>query len=106
MSTDEAKKTTEKLPMTTSTEKVKKADGETFKYVRVPGEYRFCDIGYSHNNLLLQGEKALSAGMVLVKKDCFSIIGNHSSTLKIGRDADDHLRLEVVLGKPYRKAKD
>ena len=64
------------------------------KYVRVAGEYRF---GEEHKELVNQGEKALSAGFIIITNRGFKVLTTPSMSLGIGPDALDSARLELVL---------
>jgi len=85
-----------------SLEEVKKMNsGEFVKFVRVSGEYRFCDLYSNHSSLVKDGEKALSAGMISLRKGAFKFEDTYSMTLEIGVDKHDVDRLELLLGREF-----
>jgi len=70
----------------------------TYKFVRVAGEYRLCSPDTQHSEMVLPYEKALSAGFLTVGRGQFNVSSIESSSLHIGPDENDSLRLELVLG--------
>ncbi len=72
------------------------------KFVRVAGEYRFCEHNQNHSSLVKDGEKALSAGTISVYPGGrFKISDSWSMTLEVGSDEHDHQRLALTLGMTY-----
>ena len=73
--------------------------GGYYKYVRVNGQYRFGDAGYTDHRALSNGEPAESAAFVNITRKGVDIEG-HSMTLKMGPDAQDYELLPQLLGLP------
>jgi len=89
--------------MRISIEDVRAIKCDMIKYVRIAGEYRFCPIEDKHTTLIDKGEKALSAGIIAIYKDCWEFRDQYSLTLNIGTDKHDEARLIMVLGKKYKE---
>jgi len=70
----------------------------TYKFVRVAGEYRLCSSDVRHSEMVFPYEKLLSAGFLTIGGGRFNVSSVKSSSLNIGPDENDSLRLELVLG--------
>ena len=70
-----------------------------YKFVRVNGEYRFCEIEAQHAGLLEDGEIAESAGIIKIYPVSVKV-GDYSMVLKLGPDQADYDNLPVIFGRP------
>lgn len=76
---------------------------EWFKYVRMSdGPFRFVTIQShkEHRQMVLEGEKAISAGLVKVSKVAFAFEGYGSTSLHLTWDNQDEVLLVQVLSLP------
>jgi len=70
------------------------------KFVRVAGEYRFCDVHKQHSSLIGCGLKALSAGTLTIKPNIIKITEGTSWSLGgVSADTNDPARLGIILGR-------
>jgi len=70
------------------------------KFVRIAGEYRFCDVGEQHSSLIGCGLKALSAGTITIKPKLIKITEGTSWSLGgVCSDTNDPARLGIILGR-------
>jgi len=69
------------------------------KFVRIAGEYRFCDVEEQHSSLVGCGLKALSAGTLKISPKKVEIIEGTSWSLGVNADSNDPSRLEIILGR-------
>lgn len=74
----------------------------TIKFVRVAGEYRFCEVEEQHRSLVKPEEKALSAGIIAISNGYFKLQSGWSFGLDVGVDEHEEERLELVLKKKYK----
>jgi hypothetical protein len=79
-----------------------------YKYVRLDAdEFRFSECysgGGNHINLVKEGEKAISAGLIGVRPNEFSIIMEGSQSLKINSSMKSDIPLlEKIINKPFKE---
>jgi hypothetical protein len=82
---------------------IRGAEPDSYKFVKVNGEYRFfptmCS-SLSHASVVMDNEKAESAGFIGIGGKVFRLMTDGSMTLKIGPTQDTGKELEEVIGKP------
>lgn len=74
---------------------------ESWKFVRVNGEYRFVTIHQNHKDCVENGEKPESAGAFYFLGDGWKILFRHSSTLGVSMGSDDIENLNKLLNCKY-----
>jgi len=85
-------------------EKIEKERFLCLKYVRLENdEFRFCQIMQDHSSVVADGEKAISAGIIGIKKNSFKFTSTGSMTLKLSgkRCHEDEEFLEKLLNMKY-----
>ena len=73
-----------------------------YKYARVNGQYRFCDVGDDHRSLVDSGETADSAAQLWLRRDKSGqwrgTPESYSQMLGVGYDVEDVETLPELLG--------
>ena len=79
---------------------------KAYKYVRLStDEIRFTEFSavcLEHKDLVKEGEKAYSAGLISVWPDCIKMQMTGSMSLRIQTISSDYPMLEKIIGKPFR----
>lgn len=73
-----------------------------FKFVNVDGEYRYCDIMGDHSGMVAPGEKAISAGTIVLYKNKMIVDYRYSTSLKVKMLDSDEEYLEKAFGLPFK----
>jgi hypothetical protein len=73
--------------------------GNLYKWARVDGNFRFIHFVFheQHTMLVVEGEKATSAGNITMNDDFWRMPSRGSMTLNVGCSSEDETALEKVL---------